>query len=134
MDKRKLKKIIIILSIIVVFFIIFSIVVSYHAIYTGVKRICVEAKQEYGQDCVNSLARFIKSDEHTIKKKTHAIWALGQLADARAITYLKEFQKKFDCEDDSKKSKICYEILKALKWCEQGNATSWMYKNRSSWN
>ncbi len=133
MDKRKLKKIIVVVIISVLFLIILSVALSFHAIYTGVKNICVQAKQEYAKDCVNSLVQFITSDEHSIKEKTHAVWALGQIADKRAIPYLQEFQRTLGCEKDPKKSKLCYEIFKALKWCEQGNATSWMYKNRDSW-
>lgn len=133
MNRKKLKKIIIFLSIAVVCVIILSIIVSFHAIYTGVKRICVQAKEEYAQDCITSLVLLIKSDEHTTKEKIHAIWALGQLADKRALPYLNEFRKKFDCEADPERSKLCYELLKALKWCEHGNATSWMYNKREKW-
>ena len=93
----------------------------------------MQAKEEYNQDCMNSLVLLIKSDAHSQKVKTHAVWALGQLADKRAIPHLQEFQIDNGCKEDPKKSKLCYEILKALKWCEHGNATSWMYKNMENW-
>ena len=133
MDKRKLKKIILYILVITLFFIIMSIIFSFHAIYTGVKKICVEARREFGQDCTNSLVLFIKSDDHTLKEKRHAVWALGQLAEERSIPFLKQFQETYQCSDDPKKSKMCYEIFKALKWCEHGNATNWMYKNKEKW-
>ncbi len=133
MDKRKLKKIILYVSVIALFFIIMSFVFSFHAIYTGVKNICVEAKQEFGQKCAQSLILYIQSGNHTEKDKTHAIWALGQLADKNALPFLENLQKEYTCENDQAKSKICYEIYKAIRWCAQGNATSWMYKNREKW-
>jgi len=133
MDRAKLKRIIIILAIVVVFFIILSIIVSFHAIYTGVKRICVQAKDEFGQNCVQSLILYIKSGNHSEKDKTHAVWALGQLADKNALPFLENLQQEYACESDQAKSQICYEIYKALKWCTHGNVTNWMYKNREKW-
>jgi hypothetical protein len=133
MDKRKLKKVIIYVFAILLFFMIISVVFSFHAIYTGVKNICIRAKGDFGEDCITSLVLFVRSDNYSEKDKIHAIWALGQIADSTAIQYLEEFQKKYDCADRSKKSKICYELYKALKWCTRGNVTSWMYKNREKW-
>ncbi len=133
MDKKRLKKFIIYFLIIIIFFVILSVFLSFHAIYTGVKNVCVEAKQEFGQDCVQSLILFIRSDGHSQKQKIHAVWALGQLADKDAIPFLEDLQKEYTCEDDPKKSKICYEIYKAIKWCTHGNATNWMYKNKEKW-
>ncbi|MBC8383300.1 MAG: hypothetical protein H8E22_05815 [Candidatus Cloacimonetes bacterium] len=133
MDKNRLKKFITYFLIIIIFFVILSVIFSFHAIYTGVKNVCVEAKQEFGQNCVQSLILFIRSDDHTQKQKIHAVWALGQLADSTAIPYLEEFKEKYECIDPSKKSKMCYELYKAIKWCTSGNVTSWMYKNREKW-
>ena len=133
MDKRKLKKIILYVSVIALFFIIMSVVFSFHAIYTSVKNICVEAKEEFRQNCVQSLILFIQSSNHSEKDKTHAVWALGQLADKNALPFLGNLQQEYTCENDQAKSKICYEIYKAIRWCAHGNATSWMYKNREKW-
>ena len=133
MDKRKLKKIIMYVCAIVFFFIILSFVFSFHAIYTGVKNVCVEAKQEFGKDCVQSLILYIRSADHTQKDKIHAVWALGQIADKRAIPFLEESQEKYCCKNNEKQPKICYEIHKAIKWCTHGNATNWMYKNKEKW-
>ena len=133
MDKRKLKKIMLYVCAIVIFFIILSFVFSFHAIYTGVKNVCVEAKQEFGKDCVQSLILYIRSADHTQKDKIHAVWALGQIADKNALPILKDLQKEFNCENNPKRLKICYEIHKAIKWCTHGNATNWMYKNKEKW-
>ncbi|TSA26330.1 hypothetical protein D4R71_03950 [bacterium] len=133
MDIRKLKKIILYVSVIALFFIIMSVIFSFHAIYTGVKNICVSAKEEFGQNCVQSLMMYIQSGNHSEKDKTHAVWALGQLADKNTLPFLENLQKEYTCENEQGKSKICYEIYKAIKWCTHGNATSWMYKNREKW-
>ncbi|MDP8241629.1 MAG: hypothetical protein P9M09_01185 [Candidatus Celaenobacter antarcticus] len=133
MDKNRLKKFITYFLIITIFFVVLSVVFSFHAIYTGVKNICVEAKREFGQDCVQSLMLYIRSDDHNRKDKRHAVWALGQLADKDAISFLEDLQKEYGCQEDPKKSKICYEIYKAIKGCTCGNVTSWMYKNKENW-
>ena len=133
MDKKRLKKFITYFLIIIIFFVILSVIFSFHAIYTGVKNISVEAKQEFGQDCVQSLILYIRSENHTQKEKIHAVWALGQLTDKRAIPFLEELQEKYNCKNNEKQPKICYEIYKALKWCTHGNITNWMYKNNEKW-
>ena len=107
---------------------------SFYKIYSGVKSVCIEAKHEFQQDCVNSLIAYFKSDIHTSEEKNHAIWALGQLADKKALPFLKEIEKEFNCPGKYKyDSYRCYEIKKAIKWCMKGNATNWMYKNRENW-
>jgi len=133
MNTKKLKTYILYVLVIAIFFVILSVIFSFHAIYTGVKNISVEAKMEFGQDCAQSLVLYIQSDDHTEKDKTHAVWALGQLADKDALPFLENLQQEYDCQEDPQKSKICYEIYKAIKWCTHGNATSWMYKNREKW-
>ena len=133
MNTKKLKKYIFYVFIIAFFFIILSIVFSFHAIYTGVKNVSVEAKQEFGEDCVHSLILYIQSDDHNEKDKIHAVWALGQLADSNVVPFLEDLQKEYACEKEQTKTKICYEILKAIKWSVHGNLTNWMYKNREKW-
>jgi len=133
MNTKKLKKYIFYVFIIAFFFIILSIVFSFHAIYTGVKNVSVEAKQEFGEDCVHSLILYIQSDDHNEKDKIHAVWALGQLADKNALPFLENLQQEYACESDQAKSQICYEIFKAIRWCMHGNVTSWLYKNREKW-
>lgn len=133
MDKRKAKKIILYVFAILLFFLILSVIFSFHAIYTSVKNICIRAKNDFGENCITSLVLLVRSDNYSEKDKIHAVWALGQIADSSAIPYLEEFQEKYECIDPSQKSKICYELYKALKWCTRGNVTSWMYRKRTKW-
>jgi len=80
-----------------------------------------------------SLALLVRSDNYSEKDKIHAVWAMGQIADSEAIPYIEEFQEKYDCIDPTQRSKMCYELYKAIKWCTSGNITSWMYKKRENW-
>jgi len=133
MDKRKAKKIVLYVFAILLFFLLLSVIFSFHAIYSSVKNICIRAKSDFGEDCITSLILIIRTDGYSEKVKIHAVWCLGQIADSSAIPYLEEFQEKFECNDPSQKSKMCYELYKALKWCKNGNITSWMYRNRENW-
>jgi len=108
---------------------------GFSKIHAGVKSACIQAKQKHDGDCVESLIAFIKSETSTLREKNRAIWALGQLADKKALPFLEEMNEsippKTPCNHDEQ---ICqYEIEKAIKWCRQGNLTSWMYKNRENW-
>jgi len=81
------------------------------------------------------LIELIKSENHSFKEKNNAVWALGQLADKQALSFLNDIVKTASDEKPCNPDKyLCrYEVEKAIKWCTQGNITSWMYKNRDSW-
>lgn len=110
-------------------FLLIVFIVSYIAIYNHVKNTCFNAKKIYGQDCVTSLIKIIQSDKASLREKNSAVWALGQLADTRALPFLYELNKTTPKQDRcGYDSYLCkYEVEKAVKWCENGNATSWMY-------
>jgi len=105
-----------------------------YTIYANVKSVCVQAKQEFGGDCVESLIAYIKSERHTYREKNMAIWALGQLADKKALPFLEEIEKKTIKESYNLDSQISqHEVKRAIKWCTHGNLTKWMYRNRNNW-
>lgn len=112
-----------------------SFVVSLIRIHSCVKSICIKAKNEYKRDCVVSLIEYIKSGNHTYREKNRAIWALGQIADKKALPFLTELNnsipKQKKCVHDNSLCK--HEIEKATKWCTKGNITKWMYRNRENW-
>ncbi|MBF0208082.1 MAG: hypothetical protein HQK53_14480 [Oligoflexia bacterium] len=61
--------------------------------------------------------------------RNNAIWALGQLADRRALPALNKLYLGTISPRESGDSTISqYELKKAIQWCEKGNATGWMYK------
>lgn len=104
---------------------------SFYWIYKDVKTACLKAQDEYRQDCIGSLIKYIQSDNSTFRARNSAIWALGQLADKRALPLLYELKSSLTdqerCSLNTCLSK--YEVQKAIKWCEKGNITSWMYRN-----
>ena len=93
--------------------------------------ICIQAKHEFNSDCVESLISYIKSESNTIREKNRAVWALGQFADKKVLPFLEEIEKSaFSGKSCDLDKDICqYEVKKAIKWCTQGNLTSWMYRD-----
>jgi len=121
------------LYVIASFFVLLLILLSYSflEIYTNVKNTCVNAQKEYKENCVNSLIKLIQSDKKTFKEKNTAIWTLGQLADQNALPTLRSLYSGIIPSKESVDKTISqYELKKAIQWCENGNITSWMYKNR----
>jgi hypothetical protein len=104
-------------------------------IYSDVKKICIEAKNQFNGDCISSLILVIESKDTSYLQKNNAVWAIGQLADPKALPVLNQAREKAKCGKPCPLNKyFCrYEIDKAIKWCSKGNITSWMYFNRENW-
>lgn len=114
-------------------FMIFCLMVifTFSRIHKQVDEITMIAMKEYRLNAIESLTNLIKSENHSFKDKNSAIWALGQFADQEALPFLEglyiQTEEKGPC---SRNNELCkYEIEKAIKWCKQGNLTSWMYRN-----
>lgn len=117
-----------------IIFFVFAITFSLSKIYGDVKSICKEAKKEFQTDCVSSLIAYSRSGNHSDKEKAKAIWALGQIADRKAIPYLENLITQYECSfSEEYESYICYEVKKAIKWCKKGNLTHYMYQQREEW-
>jgi hypothetical protein len=114
-------------TLILIFFVLFGF--SFYQIYSSVKEKCLSATEEYEKGCVGSLIEVIKSDEHSFKEKNGAVWALGQIADKKALPFLKSLSETALYEEPCKLNEsICgFEVQRAIKWCTKGNVTSWMY-------
>lgn len=91
-------------------------------IFRDVKHVCAEARKEFPGDHVEALITYLKSDTHSFKEKNRAIWALGELADKRALTVLISLRTGRECDKPcSATNYICqYELEKAIKHCEGG--------------
>ncbi len=74
----------------VILFILFFTVTSY-IIGRDVKKLCVEAKKNYSGDCVEALITQLNDENQDSRTRNHAIWALGQLGDSRALPVLKSY-------------------------------------------
>jgi len=130
-----LKKIILISTISVFTLALIFFLYSLFVIYKDVKISCLKAQKEYKENCVNSLTRLVQSNEKTFRERNTAIWVLGQLADSQALPVLNSYYTGIvPSKEALDKSLSQYELKKAIKWCEQGNITSWMYRNRESWH
>jgi len=114
---------------ILIFFVMF--VFSFYQIYSSVKGKCLSAMEEFQKDCVESWIEVIKSDSHSFKEKNGAVWAMGQIADKKALPFLESLSETTSFKEPCKLNEdICgFEVRKAIKWCTKGNITSWMYKN-----
>jgi len=119
---------VILISGVVVFVLIF--IVSMITIYSGVYQACKDAKSYYkSNDCVASLMLQVSSTNHTFKEKNTAVWALGQIADKRALPLLKSMYEGVPSHKEPLDKAVSqHELEKAIKWCQKGNVTSWMYK------
>ena len=104
---------------------------TFSKIHRQVDRITTVATNEYQLNAIASLTALIKSENHGFEEKNSAIWALGQFADLEALPFLEQLNSQTDGEKPCyRKNGLCkYEIEKAIKWCTQGNLTSWMYRN-----
>lgn len=106
------------------------IAVLYAIIFKEVRGTCLRAETVHKKDCVNSLILVLEDPERNIKEKNDAIWALGQLADKRALPKLKSLYTGQIPEREPLNKVISqYELRKAIRWIENGNWTSWMYFN-----
>ena len=107
----------------------YSLPWMFRQLRTPVKERCARAQLEFGGDCVEALAALAESDSHSYIERNRAVWALGQLADERALPALLSLQSGVPCERPCRRDKhLCqYEVEKAIKWCRQGTLFSrWM--------
>lgn len=104
------------------------IAITYMIIFTEVRNTCDTAIAAYSKDCVDSLVLVLESEDKSFKEKNDAIWALGQIADERALPALESLYTGSIPEREPLDKTISqYEIEKAIHWINEGNWTSWMY-------
>lgn len=87
-----------------------------------VKRICQEAKWEYGKDdCVDALAIQLDDEKQGYRTRNHTIWALGQIGESRALPILKKYYTGNIPEREPVDKTISqYELKKAVMLAEGG--------------
>ena len=104
------------------------IAIIYMIIFTEVRNTCDRAIAAYQKDCVDSLVLVLESEDKSVKEKNDAIWALGQIADKRALPVLEKLYTGEIPEREPLDKVISqYEIEKSIHWINEGNWTSWMY-------
>ncbi len=106
-------------------FILVAFVMICLSIKSGVKEISAMAVQEYQGERVEALIAFVESENHSLRQRNRAVWALGQIGDRRALPVLRGFYTAGPCDHDRA---LCqHELQKAIKLCEGSfNATAWL--------
>ena len=77
-------------------------------------------------DRVLALMAYVESPKHTLRDRNRAVWALGQLGDARALPVLETNFTGRDC--DHERALCQYELRKAIRLCRGGTnvaAVAW---------
>lgn len=87
-----------------------------------VRQRCAQAQVEYGGDCVEALRTLIEDEEADFENKNSAVWALGQLGDVRALSFLRQYYNGGTVQQNCDRSKtICqHELQKAIKLLDGG--------------
>lgn len=89
---------------------------------------CKFAISDYGGDCVEALEQLVVDQDRGFRNRNSAVWALGQLADPSALPTLRSvYTGNIPDREPLDQMLSQYELAKAIRWCEQGNWTSWMY-------
>jgi hypothetical protein len=94
-------------------------------IRSGVKEISAEAVQQHPGERVEALIAYVKSENHSLRQRNLAVWALGRIGDRRALPVLKQYYTGGPCDHDNC---LCqHELQKAIKLCQGSlNATAWL--------
>jgi len=78
-----------------------------------------KAMAQFPGDRVEALIGVVNCGNCTLEDRNHAVWALGQLRDRRALPVLYKYRTGQPCNH---LRTICqYEIIKAIRWTE-GNS------------
>jgi hypothetical protein len=78
-------------------------------------------------DPVPALMAYIESPTHTLRERNRAIWALGQLGDARALPVLEKHVTGGQC--DHSRALCQHELRKAIQLCRGGtNVTAILWR------
>ncbi len=56
-----------------------------------VRSVCHSAIRKYGDDCTPALVAQLEDERNDYRERNDAIWALGQLGDARALPTLQKY-------------------------------------------
>ena len=70
------------------------------SIRSGVKGMSAKATKEFPGDRVQALIAYVGSENHTLKKRNRAVWALGQIGDKSALPVLESYYTGGQCDHD----------------------------------
>jgi len=67
-------------------------------IQIGAREMGTAAMREFPGDRIEALMALVQSERHTLAQRNHAVWALGQLRDARALPVLQTYYTGRPCD------------------------------------
>lgn len=111
--------------------IIFLIIASgFFSLFYVVSKTCNLAKEKHGGNCQMAMVKVLEDEKAIPREKNDAIWSLGQMADQESLPALEKIYAGKVPEGREPLDEVLsqYEIEKAIRWCKNGNITSWMYK------
>lgn len=83
------------------------------------------AQREFRGDRVEALIAFVQSDRHSLTERNRAVWALGQLRDARALPVLQKYYTGEPCDHGRY---LCqYELKKAIALVKRDHFDLWRW-------
>lgn len=109
---------------IIVFFVL-GYVVSCAWIGYSAQQMCDSAKRQYQGDCVEALLTKVQDENVSFHDRNDAIWALGQIGDARALPTIEKMytgdpaRTKYDAEVSQ------YELSKAVRLLQGETNVTW---------
>ena len=99
-------------------------------IFKGVQLYTNEAQAVYGGDAVGALIALVEDESASFEQRNSAIWALGQLGNARALPTLTQLNtaEKQEPPYDSTSYIIQYSVEKAIKQINGFSLIRWIYR------
>lgn len=99
------------------------------AIGSGVRAVSAAALRARPGDRIAALLAYADSPAVSLHECNRAVWALGQIGDARALPVLEKHFHGGPCDHDRA---LCqYELKKAIKACCGGtNLSAWLWRPR----
>jgi len=112
-------------SIFLLFFFITSVWIGHEA-----KSLCQNAQWQYGGDCVEALIAQLDDEHQGFRDRNHAIWALGEMGDSRALPVLEKYYTGDIPDREPLDETISqYELKKAINLAKGGtNLTTWIWR------
>ncbi len=110
---------------------VITLVISSIQIGNHVQDQCAYAVSLYGSDCVTALGSLVQDANRTYGERNNAIWALGQLGDARGLPILEKYYTGVILDKEPWNGVLSqYELGKAIKLLRGGfNLTSLFRKD-----
>jgi len=114
------------ISIFFLFFFITTVWIGYET-----NNLCQNAKWQHGGDCMEALITQLEDEHQGFRDRNHAVWALGQMGDERALPILKKYYTgKIPRREPLDEMISQYELKKAINLVGGGtNIGAWIWRS-----